>query len=65
MLSDFLERLSPDIVLQRLFAAAPDEILIAPVWNKTRSELLNDLDAHMARTGAFQGKQRLGSAGIR
>ena len=59
MLSDFLERLSPEIVLQRLFAAAPDEILIAPVWNKTRSELLNDLDAHMARKGAFQGRQRL------
>ncbi len=58
MLSDFLERLSPEIVLQRLFAAAPDEILIAPVWNKTRSELLNDLDAHMARKEAFQGKLR-------
>ncbi len=58
MLSDFLERLSPEIVLQRLFAAAPDEILIAPVWNKTRSELLNDLDAHMARNEAFQGKLR-------
>ena len=40
MLADFLERLSPDIVLQRLFAAAPDDILIAPLWNKTRSELL-------------------------
>jgi uncharacterized protein len=59
MLSDFLERLSPDIVLQRLFAAAPDEILIAPIWNKTRSELLNDLDAYMMRREAFQGKQRL------
>ena len=59
MLSDFQERLSPEIVLQRLFAAAPDEILVAPVWNKTRSELLNDLDAYMARQEAFQGKQRL------
>jgi len=56
MLSDFLERLSPEIVLQRLFAAAPDEILIAPVWNKTRSELLNDLDAYMTKRQAFQGK---------
>jgi radical SAM protein (TIGR01212 family) len=59
MLSEFLERLSPEIVLQRLFAAAPDEILIAPVWNKTRSELLNDLNAHMIRKDSFQGKQRL------
>ena len=58
MLADFLERLSPDIVLQRLFAAAPDEILIAPVWNKTRSELLRDLDAFMEQRGSYQGKAR-------
>lgn len=57
MLADFLERLSPDIVLQRLFAAAPDDILIAPVWNKTRSQLLNDLDVYMEQRGSFQGKK--------
>jgi hypothetical protein len=59
MLADFLERLSPDIVLQRLFAAAPDEILVAPVWNKTRSELLRDLDAFLQQRGGWQGKNRL------
>ena len=57
MLADFLEGLSPDIVLQRLFAAAPDEILVAPVWNKTRSELLRDLDRHMEQHESYQGKQ--------
>jgi radical SAM protein (TIGR01212 family) len=56
MLADFLDRLSPDIVLQRLFAAAPDEILVAPIWNKTRSELLRDLDLFMEQRGSFQGK---------
>jgi len=56
MLIDFMERLSPDIVLQRLFAAAPDEILIAPIWNKTRSELLRDLDLRMQQKESFQGK---------
>jgi radical SAM protein (TIGR01212 family) len=56
MLADFLERLSPDIVLQRLFAAAPDDILIAPLWNKTRSELLRDLDTVMEQRGSYQGK---------
>jgi radical SAM protein (TIGR01212 family) len=59
MLADFLERLSPDIVLQRLFAAAPDEILVAPVWNKTRSELLRDLDVFLEQRGGWQGKNRL------
>jgi radical SAM protein (TIGR01212 family) len=57
MLGDFLERLSPHIVIQRLFAAAPDDILIAPVWNKTRSQLLNDLDAYMEQRDSFQGKK--------
>jgi radical SAM protein (TIGR01212 family) len=59
MLADFLERLSPHIVIQRLFAAAPDDILIAPVWDKTRSQLLNDLDAYMEQRGSFQGKKCL------
>jgi len=57
LVSDFLERLSPDIVLQRLFAAAPEDILIGPVWNRTRSEFLNDLDAYLERVGSFQGKK--------
>lgn len=56
ILADFLERLSPDIVLQRLFAASPDEILVAPVWDKTRSELLRDLDLFMEQRESYQGK---------
>jgi radical SAM superfamily enzyme len=57
LVADFLERLSPDIVLQRLFAAAPGDILVAPVWNKTRSEFLNDLDAYLERKEIHQGKK--------
>lgn len=55
LVADFLERLSPDIVLQRLFAAAPEDILVAPIWNKTRSEFLLDLDAYMEESGISQG----------
>jgi len=58
MLADFLERLSPHIVLQRLFAAAPDDILVAPLWHRTRSELLRDLDSLMDQRGTWQGKGR-------
>ena len=60
LLADFLERLSPRIVIQRLFAAAPEDILIAPKWHKTRSELLIDLDAFMEKRGSVQGKRREG-----
>jgi radical SAM superfamily enzyme len=62
ILTDFLERLSPDVVIQRLFAAAPEDILIAPVWDRTRSEFLNDLDAFMEERGSWQGKRRNGQS---
>jgi radical SAM protein (TIGR01212 family) len=62
ILADFLERLSPGIILQRLFAAAPDDILIAPLWKKTRSELLRDLDTFMEQRGSCQGKARMTNA---
>jgi radical SAM protein (TIGR01212 family) len=60
MLADFLERLSPNIVIQRLFAAAPDDILIAPIWNKTRSEFLRDLESYLDQRQVFQGKKQAG-----
>jgi hypothetical protein len=40
---DFIERLSPEIVLQRLFATAPDDILIAPRWDRSRHQITNDI----------------------
>ena len=56
LLADFLELLSPDIIIQRLFASAPEDILIAPVWNRTRSRFLLDLDAYMEKRDSWQGK---------
>lgn len=58
LVADFLERISPDIVIQRLFATAPDDILIAPIWNKTRSQFLNDLDEFMEQNNIHQGRLR-------
>jgi radical SAM protein (TIGR01212 family) len=52
----FIERLSPGIVLQRLFASAPDEMLIAPRWNRTRNEILKDIESRFIKADSFQGK---------
>jgi radical SAM protein (TIGR01212 family) len=52
----FIERLSPGIVLQRLFASAPDEMLIAPRWNRTRNEILKDIENRFIKSDSFQGK---------
>ncbi|MCX7793614.1 MAG: TIGR01212 family radical SAM protein [Thermodesulfovibrionales bacterium] len=55
LLVAFLERLSPDIVIQRLFATAPDEILIAPRWDLSRHKIINDIITVMKTRQTFQG----------
>ncbi|MBI4822831.1 MAG: TIGR01212 family radical SAM protein [Nitrospirae bacterium] len=54
---DFIGRLSPEIVIQRLFATAPDEILIAPRWGKSRSEILRDIEKRFIERDTYQGKR--------
>lgn len=56
-LVDFLEMLSPDIVIQRLFATAPDDMLIAPMWGRNRNEILRDLEELLKRKDAYQGRR--------
>lgn len=54
---EFIERLSPRIVLQRLFATAPDSILIAPRWGKSRQEILRDMEKRLELKDTYQGKK--------
>lgn len=55
--ADFIERLSPEIVLQRLFATAPDDILVAPVWNRNRHEILRDIEQRFNARKTRQGER--------
>ncbi len=54
--SEFIGGLSPKIVLQRLFAIAPDNILIAPRWEKSRQEILRDMEKRLESRDIYQGK---------
>ncbi len=56
-LVDFIERLSPGIVLQRLFATAPDDILIAPQWGRTRHQIIRDIETRFEKRNAVQGSR--------
>lgn len=56
-LIEFIELLSPDIVLQRLFATAPESILIAPIWNRPTSRVLMDIERKMKDKDTHQGKR--------
>src|SRR4030042_5696253 len=60
----FIGRLSPKIVLQRLFATAPDNILIAPRWDKSRQEILRDIEKRLELKDIYQGKNLKSFASI-
>ena len=53
---DFLERLSPDIFIERLFGFAPEEQLIAPVWGKTKAEVHRLIVRRLQERNTYQGR---------
>ncbi|RPI28467.1 MAG: TIGR01212 family radical SAM protein [Acidobacteria bacterium] len=53
---NFLERLSPHIVVQRLYGWAPDQDLIAPKWGKAKAVILRDIEQELERRNSWQGK---------
>jgi radical SAM protein (TIGR01212 family) len=54
---DFLERLPPSMVIQRLSGDAPPEYLVAPRWCLEKPELLRAIDAELKRRDSWQGKR--------
>ena len=59
LVADILERLHPDIVIQRLFGDAPKEILVAPHWGLNIPKLTHMMDVELKQRDTWQGK-RLG-----
>ena len=55
LVCDFLERLRPDISIQRLCGEAKTGTLIAPVWNLSKSEIIEGIQAELTRRGTHQG----------
>ena len=53
---DFVERLRPNVVLQRMFALSPDDILIAPRWDKSKQQIIRDIDERFEARDARQGR---------
>lgn len=54
-LCEFLPLLRPDIVIQRLFGIADQDLLIAPIWNLPKSAIQTQLDREIERRGVVQG----------
>ncbi len=55
LLADFIERLSPTILLQRVGSEVPPSLKLAPHWNLRLSELAPRISAELARRGSWQG----------
>jgi radical SAM superfamily enzyme len=57
LLCDFIERLAPRILLQRVGSEVPPSMKLAPVWNVRLSELAPRISAELARRGSWQGSR--------
>ena len=56
LLVSFLERLRPDIAIQRLSAYCPASLLIAPGWVSQRNKVENMIEQALEKRDTFQGR---------
>lgn len=56
LVCDFLERLPPAMVIQRLSGDAPPDYLVAPAWCAEKQRILRAVDAELTTRGSWQGK---------
>lgn len=53
---DYVERLRPDLVLERFVSSSPKELLIAPDWGLKNYELTEKVKKRMKERESYQGK---------
>lgn len=64
LVCDFVERLGPSIVIERLFGEAPLGMLVAPNWGLTRNEVIRGIQQRMDELGTVQGARWNGHRAI-
>ncbi len=55
LLCDFLEEIPWPITIHRLVGEAPEEMLVAPRWEESKSVFLRDVQRELTRRGSVQG----------
>lgn len=53
---DYIERLRPDLVLERFVSQSPKELLLAPDWGLKNHEFTEKVKKRMRERGAYQGR---------
>jgi radical SAM protein (TIGR01212 family) len=57
----FLERLSPEVCVERLYGLAPEHRLLGPVWRKGRGEVRQAIERALAAKNTRQGRLFVGN----
>jgi len=57
LLCDFIERLDPKIVIERMFGEAPLDLLVAPNWHRTKNDLVLDIKRKFEARDIRQGRK--------
>lgn len=52
---DQLEYLQPETVIGRVTGDGAEEYLLAPMWSRRKTEVVNEIDKELYRRGSFQG----------
>src|SRR5438552_256701 len=58
LLCDFVERLDPKIVIERMFGEAPLALLVAPNWRRTKNDLVRDIQRRFEERDVWQGSKK-------
>ena len=55
--TDFIGYLHPNIIIERFISEAPQDLLIAPKWNKLKNfEIVAKIDKKLTEKNTWQGK---------
>lgn len=60
VLADFLERIPPEIVIERVSGDAPPENLVAPQWCLAKGSIIQTLVHVLEERDSYQGKRLMG-----
>lgn len=53
--ADFLERIPPDVTIQRLVGDTHGNFLVSPVWKASKAEITAGITKELERRGTYQG----------
>ena len=57
LITDFVGKLRPDIIIERFISETPQDLLVAPKWNNLKNfEIVAKIDKKLIEKNIWQGK---------